>query len=64
MINVCAVVQAAVEYGGTTGGNALSGLPQWAQDSVSWALEHRVLLLVAAGLLILILAISGRKRRP
>lgn len=62
MVNVMAAIQAAVEYGGTAGGNVGMAAPPWAQNTLSWADEHRLILLGVVALLV-ILGFSGTKRR-
>lgn len=62
MVSVLAAIQAAVEYGGTAGGNVGMMAPPWVQNTLTWADEHRLIVLGAVALLV-ILGFSGTKRR-
>ena len=57
-----AVMQAALEYGGSTGGNAGIATPSGLNDILAWVGEHR-LAVVAAVAFLLILGLSGSARR-
>ena len=57
-----AVIQAALEYGGSTGGSAGMATPTGLQSILAWVAEHRLAVIGGVALLLL-LGLSGSARR-